>query len=301
MKRTTLLSFMLAICCIAYAQNTNRHSVKRGETLESIATKYGVTVEELKNANKEAQMYFYPGMNLVIPQHTNTTSASSPKGNNNMYSNSQKWAVSRMSDIKSSVLSYVEIGYNKMHFSIDEGLARDFNCFNLGYHVIFDVFQKVPELKAETGLNFLYGTSNNVQYNVLNKPLHVDYKYSAIRVPLLLSYQLFDNGTMQISPNIGAYVKYNISASSKDYSDDKDVQAAYQYYGMTFGTTNLFSQKQSKMNWNRFGIGMQLGVNAIFQDCYIVGINYSTEFNEIDSFNGYKISKDLGIKLGYVF
>lgn len=43
------------------------HTVKRGETLESIAIKYGVTVEAIKSANPTVN-YIFSGIKLEIPQ-----------------------------------------------------------------------------------------------------------------------------------------------------------------------------------------------------------------------------------------
>lgn len=60
----------MACCTSVFAQTESQHTVQRGETLESIATKYGVTVDALKQANKDAQQYLYAGMKLVIPQKT---------------------------------------------------------------------------------------------------------------------------------------------------------------------------------------------------------------------------------------
>lgn len=44
------------------------HTVARGESLESIAHKYSITVEQLVNANPGAQNLFYVGLKLNIPE-----------------------------------------------------------------------------------------------------------------------------------------------------------------------------------------------------------------------------------------
>lgn len=46
---------------------TQRHKVKSGETLSSIAHKYGVTVSQLKAANNKKNDRLNIGDNLVIP------------------------------------------------------------------------------------------------------------------------------------------------------------------------------------------------------------------------------------------
>lgn len=77
----------MAICSATYAQTTTEHVVQRGETLQSIATKYGVSVDELKQANKDAQNYLYAGMKLVIPQKTTTVSPAEPVKNETVVTN----------------------------------------------------------------------------------------------------------------------------------------------------------------------------------------------------------------------
>ena len=63
-----MLLFVMAICSITMmAQQTRNHTVQRGETLESIASKYNVTVADIKAANPAAADFFYVGMSLDIP------------------------------------------------------------------------------------------------------------------------------------------------------------------------------------------------------------------------------------------
>lgn len=64
------ISLICLVCCVT-AQN--KHKVKRGETLEIIAKKYGVSVESIKRANKGVGVVS-KGKILVIP----------PKGEGNM-------------------------------------------------------------------------------------------------------------------------------------------------------------------------------------------------------------------------
>ncbi len=54
------------------AQTSQSHTVQRGETIESVAEKYGISVSDLQQANPSTVEYFYAGMKLVIPRKTNT-------------------------------------------------------------------------------------------------------------------------------------------------------------------------------------------------------------------------------------
>lgn len=49
------------------AQSLNEHTVSTGETLQSIASKYGVSTSDLRNANSGLDDYVFAGMVLKIP------------------------------------------------------------------------------------------------------------------------------------------------------------------------------------------------------------------------------------------
>ena len=76
-----MLLFVMAICSITMmAQQTKSHTVQRGETLESIASKYNVTVSDIKAANPAAADFFYVGMYLDIPiKSSASTNQSQPQ------------------------------------------------------------------------------------------------------------------------------------------------------------------------------------------------------------------------------
>lgn len=57
----------LLICITSMAQQVTTHTVAPGETLASIASKYGVSVETLTETNPETKKHLYTGMSLAIP------------------------------------------------------------------------------------------------------------------------------------------------------------------------------------------------------------------------------------------
>lgn len=66
MKR--LINFMcLFVFAISVFAQSLVHTVQAGETLESIAKKYNMSVYRIQQANPESQNYFYIGMKLNIP------------------------------------------------------------------------------------------------------------------------------------------------------------------------------------------------------------------------------------------
>lgn len=68
MKKKLLPILFLLFSSAAFAQKAKTHVVQRGETLESVAGKYGVSPDALKAANPNMNNLFYGGMVLNIPQ-----------------------------------------------------------------------------------------------------------------------------------------------------------------------------------------------------------------------------------------
>ena len=69
MKQLNYLLLMLMLCIsVPCFSQTIEHVVDVGETFESIAQKYGLTEQQLKEANPKYRGVFYVGMKLNIPQ-----------------------------------------------------------------------------------------------------------------------------------------------------------------------------------------------------------------------------------------
>ena len=75
-KKTILSIILLLVCVFAMAQSqTITHVVQRGETIESIARYYNVSVEDISKANPNMDGVVYVGMKLSIPQSNEPTNA----------------------------------------------------------------------------------------------------------------------------------------------------------------------------------------------------------------------------------
>ena len=66
MKKVLLVFIAMMTMTVAMAQQVT-HVIQRGETLESIAQKYQVTVDAIKQANPETAEMTYIGMRIIIP------------------------------------------------------------------------------------------------------------------------------------------------------------------------------------------------------------------------------------------
>lgn len=71
MRHIILFIIILALPFCAMAQSLSEHTVSTGETLQAIASEYGVSITELRNANSGLDDYVFAGMVLKIPSKGN--------------------------------------------------------------------------------------------------------------------------------------------------------------------------------------------------------------------------------------
>lgn len=74
MKHFILFVLVQILPFCAKAQSTSEHTVVKGETLQAIASKYGITIPELKSLNTGLDDYVFAGMVLKIPAKADVTS-----------------------------------------------------------------------------------------------------------------------------------------------------------------------------------------------------------------------------------
>ena len=75
MRMAVVAAFITLCAATAVAQTARKHVIERGETLESIATRYGVTTEEIIKLNPGAAQFVYVGMELTLPEKPVETAA----------------------------------------------------------------------------------------------------------------------------------------------------------------------------------------------------------------------------------
>lgn len=79
--RIVLLCFLAIVSIRCFAQQVTRHIVKKGETVESIASKYKVSVADIRAGNPEVSYDFHVGMVLNILTNQTGSGYSSPEPN----------------------------------------------------------------------------------------------------------------------------------------------------------------------------------------------------------------------------
>lgn len=76
--RPVVATLFIAVMGVTAAMADTTHVVNRGETLQSIAQKYGVTTEQIIQANPQAAQFIYVGMELNIPGQASQPQSSAP-------------------------------------------------------------------------------------------------------------------------------------------------------------------------------------------------------------------------------
>ena len=137
MKRYLLSLILVMGVMVGMAQTTQTHTVQRGETIESVAQKYGITVDALKAANPNAGNLFFVGMKLNIPvsasqgvsEQTMTT-----QENSLIQTESREQEVQRPVDTTTPTnLSFVSSDTEKDNLSICESTDENIFLFNPDY------------------------------------------------------------------------------------------------------------------------------------------------------------------------
>ncbi|MDO4161319.1 MAG: LysM peptidoglycan-binding domain-containing protein [Prevotellaceae bacterium] len=128
---TTLV--MLFSIALAVAQtNTIKHTVERGETLASIAEKYGTTEAKIIELNPDAAQFVYVGMELNVPMANHTVE--NETDTNEIISNTKS---------NNKNISYLESQDNEISISNTKSTSEltplDFCYLMVSYFSSFDV------------------------------------------------------------------------------------------------------------------------------------------------------------------
>ena len=262
-KLLSALAFMLLGVTSMVAQSIS-HTVKRGESLQVIAQKYGVTVEDIKALNPNLGSTLYVGTVIYIP--------SSKKEISDSQAAVERPQSAEMANVKSSTSTddeegwniYVKAGLNLVlssSSSTDETLAGTITEFGVSHHL-------TNEAILFLGLGYAYGSKHessvstymnrfiipaNVGYRVWTSEdgkygflpyagLYIDWAFSAYSQSGGKKYKLSDNDSFRsviLGANIGASFKIKRWAIYTEFGYGlaerlKDVRQNYWSLGASF-------------------------------------------------------------------
>lgn len=193
--------------------------------------------------------------------------------------------------------STIWVQYNASSFKYDVKNADDqsFNGLSFGYSQAFSVAQNMPLfVEAGFGVQYSFYTEDMNDYSGEDE---IKFNMFSAKVPVNLIYK-FDlpNSNISLMPFVGAKIRYNLSAKLK-YEFKEDGYEDDDYYDMDTDI-DLFDKKEADNPFKRMQLGWQIGLKARFNNSFLVGLSYGSDFSEIAKKT--KVG-GLNVTLGYTF
>lgn len=221
-----------------------RYTVRSGDTLFLVASKYGVTVSALKQANGISGNSLWVGQTLRIP----AKSGASISGNNSytvqkgdtLFLIARRYGITVESLLGANNLSYGKAIYPGLRLTIPRGSggsSTNYYNFNLKNSDL-DLLARL--VTAESGGESFEGQVA-VASTILNRLRDPRYPKT---VPSII-YQI-DNGRYQYSPVLDGRI--NLPASSSAY---RAVQAAIKGWDPSNGANGFFNPGKTDSRWVR--------------------------------------------------
>lgn len=188
----------------------------------------------------------------------------------------------------------------------------NFNAFSLGYNRAFALSRSVP-IYLETGIaaQFLFRRDSEED----NKDTDYWWKESvsthmlSLKVPVNVLYKWdIPNTRIELMPFLGINLKANVWGEIRESEEGYDIGYYDGHYGSreyysSSDSYNLFSEDEENgvgegRAWKRFQLGWQIGVKARFNEHFVVGGSFGTDFLEIAKKTKFRTGT---IMIGYTF
>ena len=269
-KKIFLSVLFCTVCMLSMAQSqTVTHVVQRGETLESIAESYKVSVEDINKANPNADGIVYVGMKLNIPtsskpqivsNNDNQGGSTYIQGNNiNHHSNDK---VNQEHKYKAAKNEDEKVG--KIEFAGELGFGFIKGADNFMYEATIGANYRLP-YNLYVGARIGYNSANYIGLTKYEgRSIKVEQKYHFIEIPLELGYS-FKNAseTLGLMPFIGFNTNIGLSGKNKL---------------RTFGSSGKEESQKVKIG-GKVGIGARVGVRVYLWGFDITG-SYQIPLND---------------------
>lgn len=220
----SILFCAVSICAMAQ-DKTVTHVVQRGETIESIAKQYNVSVDDIYHANPNAEGLMYAGLKLIIPvsdSYSNQQTSTSDSSNNTIaYSqnnstdaeNNSKTAYTETTEGKWECAFEIGFGFIEKHtFMYEATLGANYNFpYNL-------------YAGARIGYN-----SSNFHFSESSTSNRKEGNLHFIEIPLEFGYKLKASDKFSIAPfasfiaNIGLTGKFEEGVGKNKVSTDMEI------------------------------------------------------------------------------
>lgn len=261
-KRFFFSAFLCTVCMFAMAQSQIvTHVVQRGETLESIAEYYKVSVDDINKANPNADGMVYVGMKLNIP-----TSSRPQKVSNNDNQGEPTYTQENNIENHSNDKVFQE-HKNSTAKNKDEKVGKFEPAFELGFGFIkgADNFMYEATVGANYRLPYNLYVGARIGYNSANyigliaidgQNINAEQNYHLLEIPIEFGYSLKNESeTLGLIPFVG--FNTNIGLSGK-------------YKQRVLGTGGKEGSQKVKIG-GKVGVGARIGVRVCLWGFDITG------------------------------
>lgn len=211
-----LLAMVMGISMVVAQTRTVKHTVERGETLASIAKRYGTTNDKIIELNPDASQFIYVGMELTIPVTEATASIQDqPAGDNKSdYLSTPVFKNAANTSSYSSEDSENGPGFGfgmELSLGFPPHDSGSFNTYEMSVFIPYWIKEKNKGLFASAGLGYAtafgsgYEKSGRDSYSY-NSDIHL------ITIPLKAGYAI-GGGYNKFS--IVPYVGFNLGITVK--------------------------------------------------------------------------------------
>lgn len=268
----SLFTFMAVTMAMAQQVGYTVHTIEKGETLESVAKKYHVSVDAIKRANPDASNMFYVGMKIDIPKSNATEEQQQVGYNNNV----------NLSDHKTPVISKASVETPRFETVLFAGAS--FNTYtgndikNVDMQIGFNAgatgrYYIVNNFFAEASLMF---TTKGYKAKKKSDTKMTTYN---IDVPINIGYRFVISDGISLKIKAGPYITYALDGEQK--------------------VENVKTKLKDIKTFNTFNVGIDGGIALDFHHIVLSG---TYQHGLATLFNKQKVyEQNIFVSLGYRF
>jgi hypothetical protein len=244
---------------------TVTHVVQRGETIESIAQYYNVSVEDINKANPNADGVVYVGMKLNIPTSSDFSKTTPKEAPKNM-APIQKQVTENHTEnyVKHNDTQNNDEKVGKFEFAGELGFGFIKGADNFMYEATVGANYRLP-YNIYVGARIGYNSANYIGLTKYEgRSIEVEQKYHFLEIPLELGYALKNTSeTLGVIPFVGFNTNIGLSGKNKL---------------RTLGTGGKTESQKVKIG-GKVGLGARVGVRVCLWGFDITG-SYQIPLND---------------------
>ena len=265
-KKIILSVLLCTVCMFTMAQSqTVTHVVQRGETIESIAQYYNVSVEDINKANPNADGVVYVGMKLNIPTSSDFSKTTPKEAPKNM-APIQKQVTENHTEnyVKHNDTQNNDEKVGKFEFAGELGFGFIKGADNFMYEATVGAHYRLP-YNIYVGARIGYNSANYIGLTKYEgRSIEVEQKYHFLEIPLELGYALKNTSeTLGVIPFVGFNTNIGLSGKNKL---------------RTLGTGGKTESQKVKIG-GKVGLGARVGVRVCLWGFDITG-SYQIPLND---------------------